>query len=137
MWSGGWQVSLFHLSCPNIFRVGRTECCPGVVKALSQVARHVLLGRVDESRRGRAQYRIYRCLGLAQHFSQAQVRVPILCAAPGASSSCFSVKCGTFEPEGSGWGAASSVVPFYCSGLTQQACSVNQLSGAGGLQRVR
>ena len=35
---------------------------------------------------------------------------PILCAAPGASSSCCSVTCGTFEPEGSGWGAASSVV---------------------------
>jgi hypothetical protein len=35
---------------------------------------------------------------------------PILWAAPGASSSCFSVKCGTFEPESSGWSATSSVV---------------------------
>lgn len=50
-----------------------------------------------------------------------------------ASSSRFLVECGTFEPKG--WGA--SVVPLYCSGLTQQACSVNHLSGAGGAQRVR
>ena len=50
-----------------------------------------------------------------------------------ASSSRFPVECGTFEPKG--WGA--SVVPLYCSGLTQQACSVNHLSGAGGAQRVR
>jgi hypothetical protein len=62
---------------------------------------------------------------------------PILCAVPGASSSCFSVKCWTFEPGGSGWVATSSVVPLYCSGLTQQACYVNQLSRAGWAQRVR
>jgi hypothetical protein len=59
----GLAGGIFHLSCPKLFRVARTECGSGVAKALSQAARHVLLGRVDESRRGRAQY---RCLGLAQ-----------------------------------------------------------------------
>ena len=77
MRSGGWQVLLFHLSCPNMFRIGRSVCCKGVAEAFSPAARLVPLGRVDESRMRRAQY---RSLGLAQQvwsvdLSQGLVRV--------------------------------------------------------------
>jgi hypothetical protein len=117
MWSGGWQVALLHLSCPKIFRVGRTECGSGVAKALSQAARHVLfdqqggwVSRAEGALSTDVWDRPSRCDKSIFHKVRFAYCEPILCAAPGASSSCCSVTCGTFEPEGSGWGAASSVV---------------------------
>lgn len=58
-------------------RAVRSACCKGVAEAFSPAARLVPLGRVDESRMRRAQY---RSLGLAQQvwsvdLSQGLVRV--------------------------------------------------------------